>query len=104
MCNKRSSVKTNVCLDGKFKRIRVDPCIRHLPFILSMNGFYVVACCCGHGKYPMSVVVKFKLKSDLLRPFEIFSGKVIPRKIKFYKRDKQGYYYIPEVIENEKEE
>jgi len=33
--------------------------------------------------------------------FDLISNKIIPRKKRFYKIDKQGYYYIPEVI-NEK--
>jgi len=28
---------------------------------------------------------------------EICSGKTIPRKKRFYKKDKEGFYYIPEV-------
>jgi len=43
----------------------------------------------------MSIVYKLP-KMEF--PFELFSGKIIPRKIKFYKKDKQGYYYIPETI------
>ena len=34
--------------------------------------------------------------------FDLISEVDIPRKKKFYKKDKQGYYYIPEVIENAK--
>jgi len=92
-----------MCKWNKWGDTRIDHCMRNFIKILETNKIVdVLACCCGHGKYPMSVVVKFKLKCDLLKPFELFSGKVIPRKKKFYKKDKQGYYYIPEVIENEK--
>lgn len=31
-------------------------------------------------------------------PTEIFSGTVIPRKKRFYKKDKHGIYFIPEVV------
>ncbi|MDP4039850.1 MAG: hypothetical protein Q8P57_04710 [Candidatus Pacearchaeota archaeon] len=51
------------------------------------------ACCCGHGKYPMTIIVK-NIKSEFV---EIVSGKKIPRKKRFYLKDKQGYYYIPEL-------
>jgi len=30
---------------------------------------------------------------------DICSGKIIPRKRKFYRMDSGGYYYIPEVVE-----
>lgn len=100
MCKERSSVIGFVLIDKKFKRIRVDKCIRHLPRVLSVAGFHVVACCCGHGRYPLTVVCK------VLKPncksngyYDLISGKDIPRKTRFYKRDKDGYFYIPEVSE-----
>ena len=65
----------------------------------------VVACCCGHGIYPMSIIVKeFYTLSSYPRIFLIWdlcSDKLITRTKGYYKRDKQGYYYIPEVIKNE---
>jgi len=70
-------------------------------FILFLNRglkshLEIVACCCGHhGKHPMTIVVYNKSKSFY---FDMVSGKKIPRKKKFYKKDKQGYYYIPEVV------
>ena len=54
----------------------------------------IVACCCGHGKYPMTIIIEGINGNH----FDLVSGVSIPRKKRFYKRDKQGYYYIPEVI------
>jgi len=68
----------------------IDPCIKNLIEYIP-NTF---ACCCGHGKYPMTIIVK-NVKGEFI---EIISGKVIPRKKKFYKKDKRGVFYIPEVI------
>jgi hypothetical protein len=31
--------------------------------------------------------------------YDLVSGKIIPRNIRFYKRDKKGLYYIPESLE-----
>lgn len=56
--------------------------------------YCVCACCCGHNKYPMTIVV-----FDDPNFIEIVSGKKIPRATRFYKRDKQGLYYIPETLE-----
>jgi len=91
---------------------RIDPCMK--TFIVLLNHYFiqseikVVACCCGHNKYPMTILVKGKPyhPSGFKNPFvkekdlvqELVSGKIIPRQKKFYKKDKQGYYYIPEVI------
>lgn len=71
---------------------RIDPCMKNIIYWLQINGIKTLACCCGHGKYPPSIVV------NISYPFEIFSYKNIPRKTRFYKKDEDGYYYIPEAI------
>ncbi len=70
-----------------------DKCMENLIRILNEKGIITRSCCCGHGKYNMTIVI---WDSDLKINREIMSMKVIPRKKKFYKKDKQGYYYIPE--------
>ena len=85
-----------MCKWNKWGDTRIDPCMKQLLKHIYGN---VMACCCGHGKYPMTIVKKMGFQTN---PYflEIVSRKVIPRKQRFYKRDKQGVYYIPEVIEN----
>jgi hypothetical protein len=51
-------------------------------------------CCCGHGIYPKTIVVR--LKDGKIR--EHFTCVEIPRKRRFYLTDEKGYYYIPEVL------
>ena len=88
-----------MCKAKRYKNIpnnRIDKCMRI--FIKCLNtmskssNFKIVACCCGHNKYPMSIIVK-----EEFMYWDIVSGKLIQRNRNFYKRDKQGYYYIPEV-------
>jgi hypothetical protein len=67
--------------------------MRRLIKYLNVFSEKPIACCCGHGKYPMTIVARLKYFGVV----ELLSGTSIPRKKKFYKRDKQGYYYIPEV-------
>lgn len=55
-------------------------------------GIKTLGCCCGHSKYQRTVVTK--IGNDNI---EYFTGIVIPRKTRFYKRDKNGIFYIPEV-------
>jgi len=69
--------------------------ISSLSLIFNYCGFRILACCCGHNKYPMSIVYYIP---TIKENFELFSGKLIPRKSRFYVKDKQGYYYIPETI------
>ena len=73
----------------------IDSCMIDLIEFLQIHGIKTLACCCGHGKYPMTIICKWDDKN-----FEIISYKIIPRKKKFYKKDKQGYYYIPESVED----
>ena len=84
-------------LDRKSGNKRIDPCMENLIFYFRGLDVETLACCCGHGKYPMTLVIKEDVgKGDEI--FEVFSSKTIPRKKRFYLKDKQGYYYIPEVI------
>ena len=78
----------------KTSNTQIDKCLRK--FIINLNqitSIKILACCCGHGKYPMSIVAI----DDYDDIFEMFSDTSIPRTRNFYKKDKQGYYYIPEV-------
>ena len=58
------------------------------------SSWKIVACCCGHGKYPMTIVCE----SPHGKHLEIVSDEYIDKKTRFYKKDKQGYYYIPETL------
>lgn len=84
--------KLNKKNDGR----RIDPCMRNIIECLQQAGVDTLACCCGHGKYPMSIIINIGFGKILA--LEIFSNLQIPRKKRFYKRDKEGYYFIPEVI------
>ena len=89
-----------MCKAKRYKRIpntRIDKCmIRLIDLINICTKYKTVSCCCGHKKYPMTVILR--TKSGYL--FELFSNAVIPRKRNIYTRDKQGYYYIREVQES----
>jgi hypothetical protein len=79
---------------------RIDKCMQNLvSFINETNsGWQSISSCCGHGKYrPTLILETFGIPSYL----EVFSGKLIPKRRKIYKKDKNGYYFIPE-LEKEK--
>jgi len=73
---------------------QIDKCMIKQIEKVRKEGFNVIACCCGHGKYPKTIIIKDQLGGI----YDSVSKKSIPRTRNFYKRDKQGYYYIPEVI------
>lgn len=82
--------------DKKNDSRRIDPCMKNLIDLLNAKGGRIktLACCCGHGKYPMTIISSI----NKFHIWDVVSGESIPRKKKFYKKDKQGYYYIPEVL------
>ena len=85
MCMKRVYIKTS--------NTQIDICMRPLINFLNSCDYKTVACCCGHGRYPITVVVEY------LGNFrELFTNIHLPRTRRFYKKDKEGYYYIPETL------
>lgn len=80
----------------KIPNPRIDKCMRDFIRNISQGcagNYDILACCCGHKKYHMTIVARSKTGAI----FEMFSNKEIPRKRNFYKRDSDGYYYIKEV-------
>lgn len=79
---------------------RIDPCMKKVCQIFEKySGCKVLMCCCGHGKYHRTLIYREKDKWHCGFPIiELYSGIELFRKKRFYKKDKQGYYYIPEVV------
>jgi len=93
MCNDRNKIKVEI--KGKF--VRIDRCIAKL--IIKLNediGMTTYGSCCGHGRYPMTIIVASSPKKIGLK-HEFCSGIQIPRTRRFYLKDKEGFYYIPEI-------
>jgi len=91
-------INSKMCKKTKYHKTsntRIDECIRPLIKWLKDRYYKPISSCCGHGKYKMTIVVRARGNRDFI--YELFSGKALFRTKKFYKRDKQGYYYIPEV-------
>ncbi len=88
-----------MCKWNKWGDTRIDPCMRDCIKMINrilLPIYETKSCCCGHGIHSKTVVIGLKKGGE--QCFELFTGKIIPRKKKFYKKDKQGVYYIPEVI------
>lgn len=82
-----------MCKKQKGLHNRIDFCMKPLIEWLKYNNYNTVASCCGHGKYQMTVIIDLKDGGMI----ELFTDTFIPRKRNFYKKDKQGFYFIPEV-------
>lgn len=76
---------------------RIDPCFRE--GIAALNnlgkslGIKTLACCCGHGRYCPTIIIE-KPDGTIC---DFMSDIIIPRKKRFYRRDKDGYFFVPEV-------
>jgi len=86
--------KFNPKNDSRF----IDPCINSLIRFLQRQGYKTTASCCGHFKYPMTIVIRRMMK-DKWENYELLSDTIIPRKTKIYRKDSSGRYFIPEVME-----
>jgi hypothetical protein len=87
MCAKRSTVLRRIA----GKDVCLDPCIVPLIQVLNDDGVRTLACCCGHEKYEPTVVA-----TDGKRIYEVGSNVTIPRIRRFYFKDKDGFFFIPE--------
>ena len=75
----------------------IDKCMRPLITFLRYDlDLDIVACCCGHNKYPMTIIAE-DIDYGVSQYIELLSNTKIPRSRRFYIRDDKGYYYIPEV-------
>lgn len=90
MCKSRNS-KMNAIIETK-----IDKCMDNIITFINhyCDDWKTLACCCGHGVYPMSIVVECKSTG---KKMEIFSYEELENIRKFYKKDNEGFYYIPEV-------
>jgi len=92
MCQTRNSRRITI---GK-RTFRVDGCMAEHIVHLNSIGIETLGCCCGHGRYFRTVVIREK--NGIVR--ELHSGVIIPRKRRFYRTDADGYYYIPELAKH----
>ncbi len=84
----------------------IDPClVEELETIKNTfprfkEKFKMIMSCCGHGKYPKTLIIQNKFSMCFFEWFSdisLTSTKRSDTRKPFYKRDSNGYYYIPEV-------
>lgn len=80
---------------------RIDKClIEVIQEINEEKQVRTLASCCGHDKYTKTIVVR---ERDTRQISEYFS-KIkleLKKRNRYYKKDNEGFYYIPEVREVE---
>lgn len=79
---------------------KIDPCIQEIVNTINeSNDYKTLASCCGHNKYPSTIVI-FNIKTEKVTDW--FTGvKIADKKRKgnrYYRKDVEGYYFIPEAL------
>lgn len=88
-----------MCKKLPYNNPRIDKCMREIVDTINKKGVYrTLSSCCGHGKYPKTIVVRDRFTKEIL---EYFSKTPLDTKKRnrYYKRDKEGFYFIPELEE-----
>ena len=85
-----------MCEKAKYCNPRIDKCLRGKIEFFNREGVKTFASCCGHGKYPQTIVCYTSTHGF----YDVVSGELIPRRKRFYKKDKKGFYFIPETIKD----
>lgn len=107
MCNERSSVEIELASENiiglplneyEYPQM-IDACMVEVIKKLRENGTMTIACCCGHGKYPRTVIYRAMGGNAI----EYYTSTILlnkdgsPKKRNFYKLDSEGFYYLPKV-------
>ena len=88
-----------MCIQRKYQTFNIDDClVAEIKEINTSPQHYTILSCCGHGIYPKTIIVKDRYTNIV---FELFSGIILSKGLRkpkrYYKKDKNGYYFIPEV-------
>lgn len=92
-----------MCKKLQYCNRQVDFCIKSLVNDLQTQGFDTILSCCGHGKYEPTIVIRNNDNSV----FDFFTKKLLnnynpnfdKRHNTYYKKDSDGYYFIPEIFQ-----
>jgi hypothetical protein len=94
-----------MCEKLRYCAREIDPCL--VTEINKINeitgkGMKTIASCCGHGKYPPTIVL-LRVDGWMLEWFSkqfvgMYNYKKKKQYNRIYKKDKSGYYFIPELL------
>ena len=86
-------------LNRKSGTTRIDPCLRHkIELINESEVWKTLSSCCGHNKYPETIVIMNRTTKKVFEyNTKIFLSKGKRKGNRYYRKDQQGYYYIPEI-------
>lgn len=91
-----------MCQKKSYCNREIDKCIQSDIVYINKAGFKTVLSCCGHGKYFTTIVIRrkdntcFEFLTDT--PLNNYNLKKDKRHNTYYKKDSEGYYFIPEAV------
>ena len=88
-----------MCELEKYGTFRIDPCLVNKIDGINQRGlFRTLSSCCGHGKYRSTIVA---LSRETNIACDYYTGALLSmgkrKRNRYYKKDTEGFYYIPEV-------
>ena len=97
-----------MCELEKYGTTRVDPClideINSLKTPEWNKKFMSIMSCCGHGKYPKTLIVKNRGSGSVFEWFtsiNLSKSNRAKKRCGYYTKDADGFYFIPEVSAND---
>ena len=94
-----------MCELVKHGTTRIDPCLVDEIYAIKtkewIQNYQSIMSCCGHGKYKKTFIVRNRATRHV---FDWFTGVDLTKtgrarkKQPYYKKDKEGYYFIPELM------
>lgn len=94
-----------MCEKKPYNGRRIDPCMVEQIAVINecIDDIDTIACCCGHGKYAKTIITRNRFTNEIYEFFSHIKLADAPRKSrKYYKKDAEGYYYIPEVVNKDR--
>jgi hypothetical protein len=92
-----------MCTKQKKCNREIDDCLQvQVKIINFFPQFTTLLSCCGHSKYKPTIVTKNNITNEV---YEWYSGITLSSKTKnnktrkrFYQKDKEGIYFLPEIL------
>ena len=87
-----------MCTKLPYLNPRIDSCLRWPVQVLQSLGYKTIASCCGHGRYPRTIL--YRDSQNVVRDFDskhiigVFNPRIKRRGQRWYVLDSVGYYRL----------
>ena len=86
-----------MCDKLPYNNPRIDKCMKEIVDKINKERRYkTLASCCGHNKYPKTIVVKERETGNIFEYYTKIQLQVKKRN-RYYRKDNEGFYFIPKL-------